>query len=161
VKEDVLIERQAMDLRRKVAAASLAALLAVSFSLPGGAVAQEKPAAAAGAGLTEGWLYLGRRSGERWQPASPSISSPGYPVKAGATLVVQRDALVYSAVDCKVTPAAEFKPDEAARAALLLKAGPGPLEVLGDALECPSIGKAKTVWASVRIPADRLLTIQK
>ena len=150
---------------RRIAGASLGALLAVSLAMLGGgaALGQDKAAvSASGGGATdEGWVYLGRRSGERWRPASPAVTDPGYPVKPGAKLVVKRDALVYGAVDCKVIDAADFKVGEGAGMALLVKAGPAALEVLRNAVECPSIGQASTVWASVRIPADRLVTLQR
>lgn len=128
----------------------------------GAALAQEKGAAVgSGSESTEGWVYLGRRSADRWRPASPAIANPAYPVKPGSKLVVKRDALVYGSADCKVTDAAEFKVDERARTTLLVKADRAGLDVIGKPVECASIGQAKTVWASVRIPADRLVTLQK
>lgn len=153
-----------MTLGRKIDWRSPGALFAVVLATAGsGAVlAQDKGAAAAsGTESTEGWVYLGRRSADRWQPASPAIASPPYPVKPGSKLVLKRDALVYGSADCKVTNAAEFKVEEATRMTLLAKAAPAGLEILSKPVECPSIGQAKTVWASVRIPADRLVTVQK
>lgn len=144
--------------------ASLGALLALAYVAAGGdvALAQEKGAAVgSGSESTQGWVYLGRRSADRWRPASPAIANPAYPVKPGSKLVVKQDALVYGSADCKVTDAAEFKVDEAARTTLLVKADRAGLEVLAKPVECPSIGQAKAVWASVRIPADRLVTVQK
>jgi hypothetical protein len=110
---------------------------------------------------TEAWLYLGRRSGDKWRPAAVSLSRPRYPVKPGGKVVVKRDALVYGSVDCTVIEAADFKPDEAARSALLVKADRKGLEIVGPPLECPSIGRAKTVWANVRIPAARLVSVER
>jgi hypothetical protein len=150
---------------RRILGPSVGVLLAVALAAFGGAaaLAQDKAAVAASGGgeLTEGWLYLGRRSGDRWKPASSSIFSPGYPVKPGGRVVVKQDALVYGSVDCKVIDAAEFKVGETARAVLLVKADRLGLEILAKPVECPSIGQAKTVWASVRIPADRLVTVQR
>lgn len=110
----------------------------------------------------EGWLFVGRRSAEGWRPASPALVSPRYPVKAGQRLVVGADALVYGTVDCKRTDAAEFKPGETpAQPVLRIKADRAALEVVGAALECPSAGRARTVWAKVRIPADRLVSQER
>ncbi len=117
--------------------------------------------AAHGSEMSEGWLYLGRRSADGWRPSARSISEPRYPVKPGQRVVVRRDALVYGSVDCKVIDAAEFKVDEAARSVLLVKADRKGLEIFGKPIECPSIGRAKTVWANVRIPAARLVSVEK
>jgi len=117
--------------------------------------------AAHGAEMSEGWLFLGRRSGDVWKPASISISRAGYPVKPGNKVVVRQDALVYGSVDCKVTDAADFTVGEASRSALLVKADRVGLEIIGAPIECPSAGRAKTVWANVRIPASRLITVEK
>ena len=114
-----------------------------------------------GGETTGGWVYLGRRIGDGWKPPSPSISKPRYPLKPGGRIVVKRDALVYGSVDCKVIDAADFKPDEAARSVLLVKADKKGLEIVGPPFECPSIGGAKTVWASVKIPASRLVSVEK
>ena len=110
---------------------------------------------------TEGWVYLGRRSEDRWKPASRSISSPRFPVKPGDKVVVKRDALVYGFVDCKVIDAADFKADGTSRSVLLVKADKKGLEIVGAPFECPSIGRAKTVWANVQIPAARLLIVER
>ena len=114
-------------------------------------------AAAAAEPDTEGWLFLGRRTAEGWRPASESIANPRYPVKQGDRVVIRRDALVYGSVDCKVTDAAEFKAGGPARPVQRVKADKEALQVAGAALECPSAGRAKTVWANVRIPAARLV----
>ena len=119
-------------------------------------------AAPAQAEDTEGWLFVGRRSAEGWRPASPALASPRYPVKAGQQLVLGRDALVYGSVDCKRTDAAGFKPEEApARPVLRVSADRAALQVVEAALECPSAGRAKTVWAKVKIPAGRLVSQEK
>lgn len=112
-------------------------------------------------GMTEGWLFLGRLSGQTWKPASLSISNPRYPVKSGNRVVLKRDALVYGSVDCKVIDAAEFKLERVTGTGLLVKADRKALEIAGPPVECPSIGRAKTVWAQVRIPADRLLSVER
>ena len=117
-------------------------------------------ASTAAAQDTEGWLFLGRHA-DGWKPASQSIARVGYPVKAGDRLVVLRDALVYGSVDCRILDAADFKPDGLAQPVLRLKADAQPVEVIGSILECPSAGRAKTVWANVRIPAARLLSAEK
>ncbi|MGH8705783.1 MAG: hypothetical protein ACREUO_10245 [Burkholderiales bacterium] len=124
--------------------------------------AGKKAAAGLDAGeMTDGWLYLGRRSEDRWRPASRSISGPRYPVKSGQKVVVRRDALVYGSVDCKVTDAAEFKADKVSGSVVLVKADRRGLEIFGTPIECPSVGQAKTVWASVRIPATRLVSVER
>lgn len=124
-------------------------------------IAAGPAAGAENADMTEGWLYLGRLSGQAWKPASLSISNPRYPVKPGNKVVVKRDALLYGSVDCKVIDAAEFMVEREKGTALLVKADRKALEVVGPPLECPSIGRAKTVWAQVKIPADRLLSVER
>lgn len=114
-----------------------------------------------GGETTDGWVYLGRRSADGWKPPSPSISRPRFPVKPGDRLVVKRDALVYGSVDCKVIDAADFKPDGTRRSVLLVRADREGLEIAGPAVACPSIGGAKTLWASVKIPAGRLVSVEK
>jgi hypothetical protein len=114
-----------------------------------------------GVGMTEGWLYLGRRSEGRWSPPSRSISGPRYPVKPGHKVVVRRDALFYDSMDCKVTDVADFKADGTSRSVLLVKADKQGLEIVGPAIECQSAGRAKTVWANVRIPTARLVTAER
>lgn len=111
--------------------------------------------------MTEGWLFLGRLSGKAWKPASPSIANPRYPVKSGSRVVVKRDALVYGPGDCKVIDAAEFEVEQVTGTVLLVKADRKGLEIVGSPLECPSIGRAKTVWVQVEIPADRLLSVER
>jgi hypothetical protein len=143
-----------MTLRISLAAA-LCSLLVPSFP----SLASED--AAKGVETTEGWLFLGRRSDERWRPASRSIADPDYPVKPGGKVVVKQDALVYGSVDCRVIPAAEFKADGVSREVMLVKADREGLEIIAPALECPSAGQGRTVWANVRIPAARLLTVQR
>ena len=118
-------------------------------------------AAAAAEPDSEGWLFLGRRAADGWKPASPSISNPRYPVKAGDRVVVLNDALVYGSVDCKVVDVAEFKAADPPRPVPRVKADPQALEVVGSALECPSVGRAKTVWANVRIPGARLVSADR
>ena len=110
---------------------------------------------------TEGWLFLGRHAADGWKPAAPAISKARYPVKAGDRVVVTRDALIYGSVDCKVIEVADFKPDAPSRPVLRVKADPQALEVVGSMLECPSVGRAKTVWANVRIPGARILGAEK
>lgn len=114
-----------------------------------------------GGEMTEVCLFLGRRSGDRWRPASLSISSQRYPVKPGDKVVVRQDALVYQSMDCKVIDAADFKADGISRSVLLAKADPRALEIAGPPIECPSIGGAKTVWVSVKIPTARLVSVPK
>jgi hypothetical protein len=111
--------------------------------------------------LDETWLYLGRRAEAGWKPPSVSLARPRYPVRVGQRLVVKQDALVYGSVDCKVIDAAEFKVDESARSKLVVKAGGAALEVVAPPLECPSIGRAQTVWAKVRVPSERLASVEK
>jgi|SRR5687767_2085156 len=118
-------------------------------------------AAAAAEPDSEGWLFLGRRAADGWKPASQSISNPRYPVKAGDRVVVINDALVYGSVDCKVVDVAEFKAGDPPRPVPRVKADRQALEVVGAALECPSVGRAKTVWANVRIPGPRLLSADR
>ena len=111
---------------------------------------------------TEGWLFVGRRSAEGWRPASPALVNPGYPVSAGQRLVIGQDALVYGSVDCKRIDAAGFKGDESPpRPVLRISADRAALEVLEAALECPSAGRAKTVWAKVKIPSARLVSQER
>lgn len=111
--------------------------------------------------MTDGWLYLGRRSADRWRPLSFSISPPRYPVKPGDKVVVKQDALVYGSVDCKVIDVADFKADGTPQAVLRVKADKKGLEFVGSPIECPSIGRAKTVWANVKIPTARLASVEK
>ena len=118
-------------------------------------------AAAAADPDSEGWLFLGRRAADGWKPASQSISNPRYPVRAGDRVVVTNDALVYGSVDCKVIDVADFKAGDPPRPVQRVKAEGVGLEVVGAALECPSVGRAKTVWANVRIPAARLVSAEK
>ena len=122
---------------------------------------KKAPAAIEGGETTDAWLFLGRRSAGRWRPAALSIANPRYPVKPGARVVVKRDALVYGSVDCKVIDAADFRHDPAARSVLLVKADRKALEIAGSPIECPSIGHAKTVWANVKIPSNRLFSTEK
>ena len=119
------------------------------------------PAHAAEQGDTEGWLFLGRRSAESWKPASTSIVNARYPVKPGNRVVVARDALLYGTVDCKVVDAADFKAGDPPRPVLRIQADKEAVEIVGSPLECPSVGRAKTVWAKVRIPAARLVSAEK
>lgn len=119
------------------------------------------PAKLDGAESSDAWLYLGRRSADRWMPPSISISDPSYPVKPGDTVVVKQDALVYGSVDCKVIAAADFKADGTSRSVLLVRADQKGLEIAGLPIECASIGGAKTVWANVKIPAVRLVSVEK
>jgi hypothetical protein len=141
------------------------AILCASLFVPmGSGVSAEtdKSAAAGAAGdVVEGWVYLGRRSERGWRPASISVASPRYPVKPGDRLRIKRDALVYGSVDCKVIPAADFKAEGVPEPALRVKAGAGALDVVGAPIECPSVGQAKTVWANVKIPAERLVSAQR
>ena len=118
-------------------------------------------AAAAAEPDSEGWLFLGRRAADGWKPASSSISNPRYPVKAGDRVVVTNDALVYGSVDCKVVDLAEFRAGDPPRPVERVKADRQGLEVVGAALECPSVGRAKTVWANVRIPGARMASTEK
>ena len=118
-------------------------------------------AAAAADPDTEGWLYLGRRAADGWKPASSSVANPGYPVKAGDRVVVRNDALVYGSVDCKVTDLADFKAGDPPRPMQRVKADKQALEIVGAGLECPSVGRAKTVWANVRIPEARLVAADR
>lgn len=121
----------------------------------------DKNAKLVGGEMTEGWLYLGRRSADRWRPSSLSMSNPRYPVKPGDRVVVKQDALVYGSVDCKVIDAADFKADGTPQSVLLVKADKKGLEIVGSPVECASIGRAKTVWANVKIPATRLVSVEK
>jgi hypothetical protein len=105
----------------------------------------------------DAWVYLGRRSDGRWRPASASIERPPDPVRPGGSVVVRADALVYGAVDCEVTAAADFKPAPGGRSVWLVRADREPLRVLAAPLECPSAGRARTVWVNVHIPASRLM----
>ena len=118
-------------------------------------------AAAAAEPDSEGWLFLGRRAADGWKPASASIANARYPVKAGDRVVVTRDALLYGSVDCKVVDAADFKAGDPPRPVLRISADREGLEVVGSPLECPSVGRAKTVWANVRIPAARVVSAEK
>ncbi len=114
-----------------------------------------------GSDMFEGWLYLGRRSGDSWKPPSASIARPVYPVKAGGKVVVRRDALVYGSVDCKVIDVGEFKLEGRPQPVLRVTADRQALEIVGKTIECPSVGQAVTVWANVRIPAARLVSAEK
>ena len=144
-------------------AASLAARILGALLALGSAPLQaaDKEAAAKAGETSDGWLFLGRRSGDGWRPASASLSSPRYPVKPGQRLVVKQDALVYGSVDCKVIDAAEFKVEDSARARLVVKADRSALHIVAAPLECPSVGRAKTVWAKVKIPGERLVSVEK
>ena len=110
---------------------------------------------------SEGWLFLGRRATDGWKPASQSISNARYPLRAGDRVVVTNDALLYGAVDCKVVDLAEFKAGDPPRPVQRVKADKQALEVVGAVLECPSVGRAKTVWANVRIPGARVFSAEK
>ena len=110
---------------------------------------------------TEGWLFLGRRSVDGWKPPSPSIANARYPVKAGDRVMVARDALLYGSVDCKVIDVADFKAGDPPRPVLRIKAAKEGLEIVGSPLECPSVGRAKTVWAKVRIPGARMISAER
>ena len=116
---------------------------------------------AEGAAANETWLYVGRRSADAWQPASVAIARPAYPLKAGDSVVVRNDALVYGAVDCSRTAAADFHAGSGKGIAHYVKPDAAGLEVVSAPLECPSAGQAKTVWVQVRIPAERLLTVER
>lgn len=110
-------------------------------------------------GNMEGWLYLGRRSGDKWRPASFSVGEPAYPVKAGDTVVVKSDALLYGDVDCKVIDSSDFKATTPSQSPIFVKASPIELKVLRAATECSSVGGAKTVWAKVQVPAASIIRI--
>ena len=152
-------------LTRKRGTAMIGLLVAAGLAAVGGGVDGALRAfgigAAHGAEMSEGWLYLGRRSADRWRPPSGSISQPAYPVKPGNRVVVRQDALVYGSVDCKVTDAADFKADGTSRPVLLVTADRQGLEIAGLPIECPSIGRAKTVWVNVKIPANRLVRVER
>jgi len=152
-------------LTKKLGSVMFGLLVAAGVAAVGGGVEGALRAfgigAAHGSEVSEGWLYLGRRSADGWRPASGSISKPGYPVKPGAKVVVTRDALVYGSVDCKVIDAADFKADGAPQPVLRVTADRQGLEIIGSPIECPSVGRAKTVWANVRIPAARLVSVEK
>lgn len=143
--------------------------LSVACALAAGATralaADAKPGAApvaqSAAEASDAWLFLGRRSDNAWRPASASIQRPQYPVKPGARVIVRRDALVYASVDCTVTEAGAFQPGAASEPVVRVKAERAALEVLGAPLECPSVGGARTVWAQVRIPAERLIAVER
>lgn len=125
-----------------------------------GVATKQKSSAPTGTGTggdMEGWLYLGRRSGNQWRPPSFSVGAPSYPVKDGDTVVVKSDALLYSDVDCKVIDSADFKATAPSQSPAFVKASPIALRVLGAATECSSVGDAKTVWAKVKVPAASLL----
>lgn len=152
-------------LTKKLGSVMFCLLVAAGIAAVGGGVDSALQSFGIGAAhaseMSDGWLYLGRRSGDTWKPASVSISQPSYPVKPGSKVVVRQDALVYGSVDCKVTDAADFKADETSRSTLLVKADQIGLEIVGASIECPSIGRAKTVWANVKIPAARLVSVEK
>jgi len=139
----------------------LAAGLAAGSEGVDGALRAFGIGAAHGSEMSEGWLYLGRRSADRWRPASGSISEPGYPVKPGNKVVVRQDALVYGSVDCKVIDAAVFKADGTPQPVLRVTADRQGLEILAAPIECPSVGRAKTVWVNVRIPSARLVSVDR
>lgn len=105
----------------------------------------------------EGWVYLGRRSGDHWRPPSFSIDEPAYPVKSGTTLVIKSDTLLYGVVDCKVIDASDFKSTSVPQSLVFVTASPKEIQVSAEPTECSSIGGAKTVWAKVKVPAARLL----
>src|SRR5688572_27801498 len=98
---------------RKLASVMFGLLIAGGLAAVGGGADGPLRAmgigAAHGAETSEGWVYLGRRSGGTWKPPSASIARPVYPVKVGDKVVVGRDALVYGSVDCKVIEVGEFK----------------------------------------------------
>jgi len=140
------------------------AALVMALGLPASASAQagKDPSPRLDSGeMIERWLFLGRRTESGWQPPSVSIAPPAYPVKPGNQVLVRRHALAYGSVDCKVVDAADFRPGEDAAAAVeLVRAGDQGLEIVGSAIECPSICGAKTVWVNVRVPAARLIRIE-
>jgi len=105
----------------------------------------------------EGWLYLGRRSGEKWRPPSFSIGESSYPVRDGDTVVVKNNALLYDEVDCKVIDSGDFKATMPSQSPTFVKSSPIALRLLGVVTECSSVGDAKTIWAKVRVPAASLL----
>ena len=117
------------------------------------AAAQAVPAAASDA--IEGWLFVGRRSDGEWRPAAAALAAPAYPLGPGSRLVVSRDALVYGSVDCRVTPAAEFRAGGGEPQTAWVVGGTEALEVVAPVRECGSAGRGATVWANVRIPPER------
>lgn len=118
-------------------------------------------APAAASEPVEGWVFLGRRAGGEWRPPAPALGPSAYPLKPGDRLVLAQEALYYSHADCRIIAAAEFKADAAARRRWMVSAGAEPLTVIAAPLECPSTGGAQTVWAKVRIPAERLFSVEK
>ena len=113
------------------------------------------------AAANETWIYLGRRSADTWRPAAGAIAPPAYPLKAGDSVVVRSDALVYGPVDCKRTAAADFQAGSGKGIAHYVKPDAAGLEVVGAPIECDSAGHAKTVWVQVRIPAERLVSVER
>lgn len=118
-------------------------------------LAQRQAAPSAG-GETEAWIYLGRLSEGDWRPPSFSIATPKLPVAQGSVVTVTQDALVYESMDCKVLDVADFNVEAGSSSVLFVRASQTGLQVL-DSTECSSAGKAKTVWAKVKIPNDRLI----
>ena len=112
------------------------------------------------AAANETWIYMGRRSGDAWRPAAGAIAQPAYPPRAGNTVVIRSDALVYGSVECTRVAAADFARGSGKGGGLYVKPDAAGLEIVG-AHECPSVGEAKTVWVQVRIPAERLLRVER
>lgn len=139
-----------MTLPRKHALAS-AALLVLAAALAPARVSE----------AAEGWIFLGRRSGGEWKPPAGAIGPSVWPLKPGDRLVLRGEALFYSDADCRVIAAAQFAADPSGRRRWMVKAGAEALEVIAALLECPSAGRAQTVWAKVGIPAERLFSVEK
>jgi len=132
--------------RRVLLAAVLAPLIAT-------ATASGQPAAEA----IDGWIYLGRWSDGAWKPASGAVTPPPQPSKAGETLRVRADALFYSSVECRRVAAADVRIGDGPPQRWTVKPGEAPLDVIGPSHACDSAGGALTVWANVRVPAERLV----
>jgi len=105
----------------------------------------------------EGWLFLGRRSDDKWRPASFSINEPAYPVKPGEELIVRSDALLYGSMDCKTVDAADFQPNASTAQVILVKASQVGVPIITPPTECPASGGAKMIWAKVRVPPGRVV----
>jgi hypothetical protein len=106
----------------------------------------------------ERWLFLGRRSGGQWAPLSFSLGDVQYPVKAGATIQVKSEALLYDTVDCEGAngaPPADARPQKQVEFVRPTASG---VIVAGLPTECSSVGGGSTVWAKVGVPGGLLLT---
>ena len=105
----------------------------------------------------ERWLFLGRRSGGQWAPLSFSLGDVQYPVKAGATIQIKSEALLYDTVDCEAANGATSADAKMQKQVEFVRSTANGVTVVGQPTECNSVGGGSTVWAKVGVPGALLL----